>query len=321
MAHDTIPRRLLSQAEIRPEAIAYAEKRGGAWVTTNWRTYVDEILRAARALGLEPGGTACILGFNRPEWAIMDFATMVAGGAPAGIYTTSSPDEIKYILSHAEARVVLVEDDAQRRKVESVRAELPHLRHVVVMRGAEASRGALSWEDFLDAGAAVDVEEIRRRVDALEPSGLATLIYTSGTTGPPKAVMLSHENLAWTARVAQELAGGSSRDVCLSYLPLSHIAEQMFTLHGPATMGAAVHFAESIEKVADNLREVRPTLFFGVPRIWEKFFAGMSKKLEAAPRAKKLLAAWAQRVGREARRSRSGSPRRTRSRTGSSSPR
>ena len=135
---------------------------------------------------------------------------------------------------------------------------------------------------------------------ALKPEGLAAFIYTSGTTGPPKGVMLSHHNLAWTAKAARDMNGLTNSDVTLSYLPLSHIAEQMFTVHAPITTGGRVYFAESIEAVPENLKEVQPTLFFGVPRIWEKFHAGISGKLKLATGPKAKLVAWALKVGREA---------------------
>jgi long-chain acyl-CoA synthetase len=294
MAHDTIVRRLFEQGKRQGERPAYFVRRESGWEATSWADYTAEIRRAARALialGFAPGQTVSILGFNRPEWAIIDFACMAAGGAPAGIYTTCSPSEVAYIVGHAESPVVLVENREQWEKVKAKRAELPKLRHVVTMRGAPKIDDpmVLSWEEFLAKGAESFDAELEKRIDALEPKGLATLIYTSGTTGPPKGVMLSHENLAWTAGVARELASGTPDDVTLSYLPLSHIAEQMFTLHAPATAGYSVYYAESVDKLADNLKEVQPTIFFGVPRVWEKFHAGVSAKLAQAKGFKKAL--------------------------------
>ncbi|MBI2394197.1 MAG: AMP-binding protein [Deltaproteobacteria bacterium] len=319
MSSDTIPSRLFRQQRIRPTEPAYLEKRGGEWRTTTWHEYAELVKRAGKALialGLEPDPargnegvpTVCILGFNRPEWVIMDLAAMCIGGAPAGIYTTCSPSEVQYIVHHAESAVVLVENEVQWKKIDEKRGELPHLRHVVMMRDAKRvdDRAApawagdplvMSWEEFLAHGDRVEDQRFFQRVDALEPGGLATLIYTSGTTGPPKGVMLSHRNLAWTAAVAQEITDISAADVTLSYLPLSHIAEQMFTVHGPVTTGMKVWFAESIEKVPDNLKEARPTVFFGVPRIWEKFYAALSAKLGEATGSKKKIADWALSVG------------------------
>ena len=137
----------------------------------------------------------------------------------------------------------------------------------------------LTWDEFLAQADGTPDKAIEDAVQKLDPEGVATLIYTSGTTGPPKGVMLSHENIAWTSKIAEGLVSLRSDDCSLSYLPLSHIAEQMFSIHGPITAGCAVYFAESIDKVPDNVKEVQPTVFFGVPRIWEKFYAGVNNKL------------------------------------------
>ncbi len=303
MAADTVCARLLEQARKNPKKPAYFVRRGATWEPTDWGTYAGEVRQVARglmALGFEPGQTACILGFNRPEWTIMDVAAMCAGGAPAGIYTTCSPEEVRYIVAHSEAPVVLVENEEQWKKIDVERANMPKLRHVVTMKGAPkiADDLVMTWEELLAKGDEVGDLKLDERIEALEPDGLATLIYTSGTTGPPKGVMLSHRNLAWTAGVARQLIDSRDDDCVLSYLPLSHIAEQMFTIHGALTTGYAVYYAESIEKVPDNLKEVQPTIFFGVPRIWEKFHAGIAAKLKEAKGVKKRLVEWAMGVGR-----------------------
>ena len=311
MAVDTISNRLLQRAKSAPNDPAYYVREGGAWKPTNWGTYSDQVTQAGRALialGFEPGQTACILGFNRPEWAILDLATMGAGGAPAGIYTTCSPVEVRYIVAHAEAPIILVEDESQWRKVQAEIANMPHLKHVVTMKGVpKIDHGlVMTWDEFMAKGDQVDKQAYLDRVEALEPDALATLIYTSGTTGPPKGVMLSHHNLAWTANAAIQITTINADDCSLSYLPLSHIAEQMFTLHIPITTGARVYFAESIEAVPENLKEVQPTIFFGVPRIWEKFHAGITAKLKDATGLKAKLVKWAMNVGWETNKSPNG---------------
>jgi long-chain acyl-CoA synthetase len=300
MTSDTIPRRLLRQAAENPSTVAYNAKIDGRWQPTSWRTYADQVRTAARALialGFPRGGKVAILGFNRPEWVILDHASMMAGGAPAGIYTTCSPDEVQYIIHHSESLVVLVENEAQLAKVKARRDQLPLLRWIVTMRGATvAGSDILSWDDFLAKGPSVPDSDLDKRIDAIEQSDLATLIYTSGTTGPPKGVMLSHANLAWTSQTLLDIAGRPTGDVSLSYLPLSHIAEQMCTVHMPATAGSTVWFAESIEKVPDNIKEARPTAFFGVPRIWEKFHAALAARLGELKGPKRKLLDWARSV-------------------------
>ncbi len=299
-ARDLIPHRLLGQATTRPSAVAYQAKVNGRWQPTTWKAFVEQVRTAARALmtlGFERGSTVAILGFNRPEWVILDHAAMLAAGAPAGIYTTCSPEEVQYIVHHSEARVVLVEDAGQLAKMKAKREEMPLCKHIVMMRGATATGGdVLTWDDFMAKADGTTEAQLDERIETIDPNDLATLIYTSGTTGPPKGVMLSHENLAWTAQMLIAVGSGTDTDVALSYLPLSHIAEQMATVLMPATAGSIVYFSESIEKVADNLKDARPTVFFGVPRIWEKFHAVLSGKLSAVTGAKAKLIAWARKV-------------------------
>lgn len=302
---DTIPARFMAQAKTRPDAPAYYAKEGGSstYKPTTWGEYVAQVRAAAKSLihlGLEPGSTVAILGFNRPEWVVFDIAAMCIGAAPAGIYTTCSPPEVQYIIDHCEAPIVLLENEGQWDKVKAERENLPKLKNVVMMKGSSIDDElCMDWDAFMALGTDVADADLDARIDALDPKALATFIYTSGTTGPPKGVMLSHENLSWTANCAQDITGLTDKDVSMSYLPLSHIAEQMFTIHCPVTAGSVVYFAESIEKVPDNLKEVRPTVFFAVPRIWEKFYAAISGKLKEATGFKATMAGWAQETGRE----------------------
>jgi long-chain acyl-CoA synthetase len=305
VAASTIPARLFDNETKFANRPAYHVKVGGTWKATTWAAYAGEVRQAAKALmglGLGRGSTVSILGFNRPEWVIADMACMCIGGAPAGVYTTCSPPEVAYIVNHAESPVMFVENEDQWKKVEAERANLPKLKWVVTFRDcpAIADDMVLSWDEFIAKGDGIEDTKVAEEVDALEPDALATFIYTSGTTGPPKGVMLSHRNLEWTAEAMMGIAGGIKDDVGLSYLPLSHIAEQLATIHGPTTTGACVYFAESIDAIGENLKEVRPTVMFAVPRIWEKFYAGITAKLKDATGVKAVLVKWAQRVGREA---------------------
>jgi long-chain acyl-CoA synthetase len=304
MATDTIASRLFAQARALADNPAYYVRSDSGWEPTNWRNFAAQVRVAARALvalGLQPGQKTAILGFNRPEWVIFNLGSLAAGAAPAGIYTTCSPNEVQYIIEHSESEIVLVENNDQWQKINQERERLPGVKHVVIMEGGEAIDDPLvmSWDDFMAKADTVPDSTVDDRLENLEKDAPATLIYTSGTTGPPKAVMLSHQNLVWTASIARELVGSNSTDTSLSYLPLSHIAEQMFTIHGPIMAGSAVYYAESIEKVPDNLKEVQPTIVFAVPRIWEKFYAGVNAKLALATGIKAKLVAWAMGVGQK----------------------
>ncbi|MCB9765068.1 MAG: long-chain fatty acid--CoA ligase [Alphaproteobacteria bacterium] len=302
MSFESTPARVLRQGRLNGDRPAYHVFEGGAWRATSWRRYAQEVRevgRALMALGLEPGQAVNILGFNRPEWTIFDVGAMAVGGAPAGIYTTCSSAEVAWIIQHSGAPVVLVEDAAQWEKIRQRRQDLPGLRHVVTMRGAGPMDDdmVLTWAEFVARGEAVDDAAFDARLDALEADQLASMIYTSGTTGPPKGVMLSHKNLTWTADTVLSFIELGPENATLSYLPLSHIAEQMFTVHAAAATGYQTFYAESIERLLDNLKDVQPTIFFGVPRIWEKFHAGLSAKMAEATGVKAALLRWALKVG------------------------
>jgi len=298
----TIPHRLFAQGLERGAAPAYHEKVGHDWVSTDWKTYADQTAQVALALiahGLQPNDKVCILSFNRAEWVLADVGCMAAGGVPAGIYETCSAEEVAYIIHHSEARVVFVEDAEQWEKIRQKRDELPGLERVITFRGAAPIDDPLvsTWEEFLAAGENAAPEALQERLDGLRPEAPATFIYTSGTTGPPKAVMLSHHNLTWTADAAIGLVGLGPDDRAISYLPLSHIAEQIFTLLGPITGGSQVFFAQSREAMPENLVDVQPTVFLGVPRVWEKLHAKIAAGLAGAPPSRKRIAGWAMSVG------------------------
>ncbi|HKH49865.1 MAG TPA: AMP-binding protein [Thermoanaerobaculia bacterium] len=275
-------------------------KDGGTWKVTTWREYRDQAWLAARGfmrLGLAPSQGVAIMGFNRPEWFLADVGAIAAGGTPAGIYTTNTPEQCQYIADHAEAAVAVVENPQYLAVFRQIRDRLPHLKAIVLMTGSAAEEGVYTWQQLLEQGAQTPEAELRRRIDDQKPEDLCTLIYTSGTTGPPKAVMLSHHNVTWTARRVCEAYSVNAQDDLISYLPLSHIAEQVVSLHSPMAVGGCSWFAESIEKLGENLREVRPHFFFAVPRVWEKMQAGIQAAGAKNTGLKKKIATWARGVG------------------------
>ncbi|MEX2179032.1 MAG: AMP-binding protein [Gemmatimonadaceae bacterium] len=279
---------------------ALREMRDGAWRTFTWDEYRQQCRQVARALiaiGVPPGAGVCLIGYNCPEWFFADIGSIYAGAVPAGIYATNSPEQCEYIAKHCDAPVVFVDDAEQLAKFIAVRDRLPGLKALVLMHGESSAPRVYSWAKFLELGVRTPEAELDKRIAAQTPDGMATLIYTSGTTGTPKGVMLSHDNLTWTANSAIGLIGGNVDDHVVSYLPLSHIAEQVASLHGPMAFGACVTFAESMEKLGDALRAVRPHYFLAVPRVWEK----IQEKIMAAgaknPPLKKKIAAWARRQG------------------------
>ncbi|MEY4512271.1 MAG: hypothetical protein RLZZ450_4393 [Pseudomonadota bacterium] len=314
MTHDTIPLRLIERALAQGDDPAYFVKEHGAWQATSWASYAAEVQRVAKALialGVGPGDTVALLGGNRPEWSVFMLAAMTVGAHGAGIYTTSSPSETRHVLAHAEARLVLVESAAQferfREALDAGPARagalhsdaLPRLERVITMRHtpAIAHPKVLSHRAFRELGKSVPDAEVRARVDALSPDDVATLVYTSGVEGPAQGVMLSHRNLTWTSDVVRDVLRIGPGDSSLSYLPLSHVSEQMFTVHGPTATGSSVYYAESVRAAPGNLREVQPTVIFGVPRIWDKLRDGMTAKLSRVQGPRSQVLAWARQVG------------------------
>lgn len=303
MQPDTIPARFLVHANARGDAPCWMGHDGQAWKPTSWSQAGQRVRQMARALiaaGVQPGDRVCVLGFNREAWVVADMAAMAVGGVPAGIYETCSGEEIAWIVKHAGARLLFVENEELLGRVSAARPDMPDLERIVLFPGVtgDPAAGVDTWEEFQAAAGSVTEEELDRRLAALRADAPATFIYTSGTTGPPKAVMLSHENLAWTAAQAVEMTRLGPADSTVSYLPLCHIAEQIFTIHGPATAGSAVWFARSRESLLQDLKDAQPTVFLGVPRVWEKMHEALSAKLAQATGFKASLVRWGMDVAR-----------------------
>ncbi|WP_426731113.1 AMP-dependent synthetase/ligase [Myxococcus faecalis] len=291
-----------AQHEHRP---ALWTRRGRAYVPTSWFEYAQKVKAFAlglRSLGYGAGQPLGIISFNREEWHVADLAAMAMGGVPVGLYTTSALEQLEYILGHCEATVLVVENEKHLATGLALKARLPKLRHIIALDVPEGPlpEGVWRYSEVLARGTGVDDKPYWDSVNALQPEALCTLIYTSGTTGHPKGVMLSHHNLAWTSRqLIMAVEFGKQDGVILSYLPLSHIAEQVISLHSPLMLGVQVYFADSVEAMPGNLKDVRPTFFFGVPRVWEKFRAKAEEGLRSQPPLKRRIVSWARGVASE----------------------
>ncbi len=300
----TIPRTMVhqlhQQAERLKDSPALWTRRGDAWVPTSWKQYAQRVRDFAlglQSLGLEPRQAMTVMGFNREEWVVAALGAMASGGVAVGVYTTASPEQVEYVTAHCEAPIALVENETYLKTLEALRPKLPKLKHVILMEAPQTPReGVLTFAEVLERGARANESDYYARLEALDANDVAQMIYTSGTTGHPKGVMLSHHNLCWTAVHLAKCHQVGPDDVLLSYLPLSHIAEQVCSIYGPLITGLQVYFARSFEQLGDDLREVRPTLFFGVPRVWEKFKARAEAGLASQPRVRKRVVAWARGV-------------------------
>ncbi|MBV9100657.1 MAG: long-chain fatty acid--CoA ligase [Candidatus Dormibacteraeota bacterium] len=243
---------------------------------------------------------------NRPEWHIADIGILSVRGRPVPVYLTLSAEQGGYVLGHSESRVVVVEDDSLRDRVLEVRADLPSLRRIVVVSTDEESSHdgfVLSWQRALQQGSealASQRAELERRRAAVAPDDIATLIYTSGTTGPPKAVQLTHGNCTAAINALEEFVPSGPDDRVLSYLPLAHIAERLSTEFRSYAYGNRVFFLDGFEHLGERLREVRPTAFFAVPRVWEKMALQVQKAVDALSAPQRVLARWALRAGARA---------------------
>ena len=288
-----------------PHKPAMRAKNGNRWQATSWSAYREQARKAARgfmARGLEAGQGVAILSFNRPEWFLADVAAIMAGGVPAGIYISCSPEQVQYITDHSESPIIVLENADQLAKVRKVQDQLPRLKTIVLLDGTDPGDDVISWSELLAAGDGVTDEALDERIAAQDPDDVCTLIYTSGTTGPPKAVMLSHHNITWICEalvLAIENIEYGPDDQVVSYLPLSHIAEQIVSLHLPMQYGGCSWFVESLETLADTLKDAQPSMFFAVPRVWEKMQAKIIAKAAGNSGLKKKIGMWAKGVGLE----------------------
>ncbi|MCP2246737.1 AMP-dependent synthetase/ligase [Lentzea aerocolonigenes] len=294
----TVVTRVRDRAAQTPDRIALRAKDFGIWQEVSWAQYwanVELVGDALLALGVQPGDRVAIHSENRREWLYADLGIVAARGITVGLYPTNPPSEVAYLLAHSGARILIAEDQEQVDKALAVLEDTPDLERIVYLeprgiKGRYDHPKLLAWDDFLALGARYRDEhgdELAERMAQTEPDDVMTLIYTSGTTGPPKGAMLTVANVEFAVHVLVEGGGftsppPSSTDVTLSYLPLCHVAERIFTTWFSAASGVQVHFAESIETVQANLREVQPTILFGVPRIWEKVLAGVTIGVSSA---------------------------------------
>ncbi|XP_047448977.1 long-chain-fatty-acid--CoA ligase ACSBG2-like [Mugil cephalus] len=302
----TIHQMFLETLEKCENTPALVFKKDGQSVSLTWREYYEQCRAAAKSflkLGLERYHGVGILGFNSPEWFISDIACILAGGLAAGIYTTNSAEACQYVAANCEANILVVENQKQLDKILQVKDQLPHLKAIVQYKGELLQKAPFlyTWEEFMKLGEDVPNEQLNAVIESLRANECCTLIYTSGTTGNPKGVMLSHDNITWTARTASSLVkSGGGEEVVVSYLPLSHVAAQMVDIWISMAFAGTTYFAEPDAlkgSLVDTLKEARPTCFLGVPRVWEKMQEKMKAVGAKASPLRKRVADWAKAIG------------------------
>uniref|UniRef100_A0A8C4IBH4 long-chain-fatty-acid--CoA ligase n=1 Tax=Dicentrarchus labrax TaxID=13489 RepID=A0A8C4IBH4_DICLA len=302
----TIHQMFLETVESYGDHSALVYKKEGQWVTMTWRQYYEQCRAAAKSflrLGLERYHGVGILGFNSPEWFISDVGCIFAGGLATGIYTTNSPEACQYVADNCQANVLVVENQKQLEKILQVKDQLPHLKAIVQYKGELQQKAPFlyTWAEFMKLGEDVPEEQLNAMIESLRANECCTLIYTSGTTGNPKGVMLSHDNLTWTANAALSKANiNRAEEVVVSYLPLSHVAAQMFDMWMSISFAMTTYFAEPDAlkgSLANTLKEARPTCFLGVPRVWEKMQEKMKAIGAKAPPMRKRVADRAKSIG------------------------
>ncbi|MFP5399531.1 MAG: AMP-dependent synthetase/ligase [Gammaproteobacteria bacterium] len=303
----TMPEVFVNAVRERGDRVWMREKKLGLWHAWSWNAAaaaVREIALGLAALGVQPGERVSILSNTRLEWMLADLGVLCAGGVSNGIYPTDSPVQVEYLCSDSDTRVIFVEDEEQLDKVLEVRARLPRLAKVVVfdMKGLHRFDDpmVLSLEVLRSTGAEHDRTHpglYDERLRSRGPDDLAILVYTSGTTGKPKGAMHLHRGLVYTMRQASLAFPRTDRDERMCFLPLCHIFERMAGAYFSVYTGSVLNFVENPDTVPENVREIAPTVFAAVPRVWEKFYSAVMIALQESSRVQQIAYRWAIGVG------------------------
>ncbi len=277
-----LPSKLLEHAQTRPKDVAMRHKKFGIWREFTWEEYLSKVRSIAFGfyeLGVREGDKVAIHSENRPEWVFADLGAQTIGSVSVGIYPTSPAAEVEYLLSHSEASVLVVEDEEQLDKALEAWDRLEKLQTIIVIdpRGVKEldDPRIVTFQELLDLGNSVVGESFEEMVKTISSSETAIIVYTSGTTGPPKGAMITHQNLRFAAITWGSVYKYNKSDEVLSYLPLCHVAERVISVANGVYHGYVVNFGEDTNSFMEDLREVQPTFFLGVPRVWEKMLAAI----------------------------------------------
>jgi len=286
----------------------YFYKKENDWIGLSGseiRSTVKDLAFGLQSLGIGKGSNVSLLSNNSPRWAMSDYGIICSGAATVSVYPTLIASQVEYILNNSESKVVFAENQEQMQKVMESWKNCPNLQYAVVMddSNTDSDERIFNFMDFLNIGTKHE-QEVETTFEDLvskpEPNDLLTLIYTSGTTGNPKGVKLTHGNMMSNVEGIKQNIDFDDTEVFLSFLPLSHSFERMGGHFTAFSVGSQVYYAESIETVPDNLREVKPTVVLSVPRLYEKMYAKVRAGLNSAPEARQKIFWWAIGVGKEA---------------------
>ena len=303
----TLPQALRILAKTQPGRVAMRMKEYGIWHDITWEQYARNVRHVAmglHALGVKRGEHVSIIGENKPEWLFSALGAMSLGGTFVGVYTTNPAAECEYVVGHSDSTVYICEDEEQCDKALVFRDRTPKLRRIVVwdMEGLRHfdDEMIMSFQDLIELGIKTDREN-PGLFDAILDEGsedeTASIIYTSGTTGPPKGAMISHANYRWIARQTDKITRTEIDDETISFLPLNHVYEQIFDLMMHLRVGHVVNFTENTDTVMNDLKDVSPTLFHAVPRIWEKYHSAIVLRMMDATWLKRTMYGLAFRIG------------------------
>jgi len=304
---NTVPRLFWHRVKEWHDQIAMRKKDYGLWREISWEEYGKNAKHFGLGLitlGLEKGDRVAIISENRPEWLYTDMGTLSVGGVTNGIYPTDSPNQVEYVVNHSGSKFYVAEDEEQLDKILEVREKTKSLKKIIVidMEGLRdfSDPMVMSFEELLKLGEEQDKKDaslFEKLLQGSEPDDLAILIYTSGTTGPPKGAMISHRNIISVTEMQNEVNQGYPTDELLSFLPLCHIAQRTASVFNSLIAGYKINFVEEMDTVPENIREVSPTVFFAVPRIWEKFYSSLILTMKDSTRLEKLAYKWATSIG------------------------
>lgn len=305
----TIPSAIEESARLAPDVKGLAWKRDGEWKSLTFTEYREAIRDAANAwlaLGLQPGEFVTMLARNIPEHYLADLGAVHARGVGVSLYNTLSPEQIVYIVNHCEASYVVAEHGDCLDKFLKIKEEIPTVRKLIVVDTPEDFSGdgewLIGWEDFLESGRKIGQENpdaFDKSWKVVKPEDLLTLIYTSGTTGPPKGVMIDHLNVLYVGHMLNSVGNREPGDRVISYLPLAHIAERAGSMYLAPIFQTTVYLCDDFLQMGTFLQEVKPTIFFGVPRVFEKMHAALLAGLAAAEETPRQMAEMAIETGRQ----------------------